>query len=811
MRKKPCKLLSSVAYCAIAALAAGGARAQTAADAPTATANRQSTIEEVIVMAQRRAQSLQDVPISVAAVSGETLQQQGAANIEGLNRLIPNVVVEHVGLFPTAASLSMRGIGYAGIESYTDPDVAIYANGVYQARNGVALSSTVDLEAIEVLRGPQGTLYGRNAYAGAMSLRTRRPEMDDTNGSASFTLGNYGRVDAELVLNVPIVTDKVAARIALRAHELDGYFRNHGIIDAAGTVDQTLEGRRVGAEKTLYIRPSLRFTPDERLDIQFIGEFYRDRSDASPAQHGPGGTVIAAAGFPGRNPFGDKSRGLPDDGSSPFRIGYNLADRATDVDQYFIINDTSYDLGHGFVRGIFSYMRTDSEIWADTDGENVNIFSSARYEDYRAKTAELQYVSTDLGPLGLIVGASYLWDHYQTTQFSFTDFAPPFVERFTPFTVNPSYINNTGKREAWAVYAQAEYHITEPLSVVVGGRYSWERKYGVRGQNTTLSAAGFLPTIDASKHTFSNNPAIVFGPREESWNNFAPRVGVNYKANEDVLLYAFWQRAYKSGGFNANNADRQGFEVPYGEQSVDDFEAGFKSELLDRRLRLNVNVFYGLYDNLQRGLQTPSATAPSGVVLVTTNVADIKSYGLEAEIAGQVTPSLTVFANIGWNKAKYTSFCADLDGAELTATPVSGLPICSPITTITTAAGPRFLVPNDWSHLKPMRAPRWDVTAGFTQEFAVDAGTVLVSGNANYRSSAWVDALNRPYGYRPSMFTVDGSVVFTPNEGKYTVTVWGHNLTNEVEILNYLFIGPLFADQHPTKPRTEGVTLGVKF
>ncbi|MBW8812654.1 MAG: TonB-dependent receptor [Caulobacterales bacterium] len=762
-------------------------------------------------MAQRRAQSLQEVPISIAAVSGEALQRQAAANIEGLNRLIPNVIVEHVGLFPTAAALSVRGVGYVGVESYTDPDVALYVNGVYQARNGSALSSTVDVEQIEVLRGPQGTLYGRNAYAGAVALRTRRPDMDATNGSASVTIGNYGRVDGELVLNAPIVTDKVAVRVALRSHELDGYYKNDGIIDAAHTVDQTLKGKSAGAEKTLFIRPSLRFTPDARWDIQFIGEYYRDRSQASPSQHGPGGTVIAGFGFPGHNPFGDDTRGLPGDGSSPFTIGYSLADKPTHIDQYFLINDTSYDLGFGTLRGIFSYMKTKSQIWADTDGENINVYSSARYEDYHAKTAELQYVSSGLGPLGLVAGMTYLRDSYNTTQLTFTNFAPPFVPVFSPFTVNPSYINNTGKRESWAAYAQAEYHITAPLSVVLGGRYSWERKYGVRGQNTTLSVSGFPPSYDFSQHTFSNNPLIVFGPQHDSWSNFSPRVGVNYKAREDVLLYAFWQKAYKSGGYNANNADRQGFETPYGEESVDDFEAGFKSEWLDHRVRVNVNAFYGLYDHLQRSLVTPSATAPSGVVTVTTNAADIKSYGLEAELAGRVTPSLTVFANVGWNKAKYTSFCADLDGAEATQTPASGRAICGPITTISTAAGPRFLVPNDWSSLKPIRAPRWDITTGFTQRFDLDPVAISVNGTANYRSSSWVDALNRAYSYRPSALTFDGSLVFTPVKGAYTVTVWGQNLTNKVRVLSYLLIAPLFADQQPTNPRTFGVTLAAKF
>ncbi len=156
-------------------------------------------------------------------VTGEQLNATGAATIESLNRLVPNAVIEHVGLFPTHASLSMRGVGYAGVESFTDPQVAVYVNGVYQARNATALTSAVDVDAIEVLRGPQGTLYGRNAFAGAVSVRTTRPDMDDQEASAQATLGTFGKQDFDLVVNQPLIEGLLAGRIAVRQHHLDGY------------------------------------------------------------------------------------------------------------------------------------------------------------------------------------------------------------------------------------------------------------------------------------------------------------------------------------------------------------------------------------------------------------------------------------------------------------------------------------------------------------------------------------------------------------------------------------------------------------
>ncbi|MGE0741170.1 MAG: TonB-dependent receptor [Hyphomonadaceae bacterium] len=795
-------------------------------------------VGEVIVTAQRREQNLQDVPLSMAAFNAEALTEVGANNIEAINGLVPNVVVEHVGLFPAAASLSMRGVGYAGIESFADPDVAVYINGVYQARNAVALSSTVDVQQIEVLRGPQGTLYGRNAYAGVISLTTNRPEMDEASASAAATLGNYGRVDLEFVGNVPLIENVLAGRIAVRSHRLDGFFENNGIIDAAGTVDQSLEGDPIGREDTLYVRPTLRYTPNNNLTVDFIGEIFRERSEAYPAVGMPAAAPPAAgvnavgifANCPtpavrpqatvcygARNPFGDESRGLPGDGSDPFSIGTNMGGRPANYDSQVYVLDAAYDLANGRVRAIISHTDVEEEVWADTDGTNQNVFSSARWQDYRAFTAELQYVADWGERLNVVSGITYLADEYNTTQLSFTDFSAPFIGEFTPFSVNPSYINNEGERTAWAAYAQFEYNITDPLSIVLGGRYSWEEKTGYRGENTTLSAAGFAPTIDFSSHPFSTVPGVVFTAPDQSWSNFAPRVGVNYEVSDDMLVYAFWQRAFKSGGFNGNAADRAAFETPYDEQTVDSYEAGFKSEWLDRRLRVNVNFFFAEYQDLQRSAVTPSSTAPSGVVTVTSNAAAVESYGVEIETAMLITPNFTVFANIGYNPSEYSDYCADLDGAGISNTPAPGQVGCAPVTNVDLGpAGPspedRFLVPTDNSALRTLRAPEWDITAG--GEYAVDlsgGGDLTFNASVNYRSEAWTQLLNVPYSYRRPMTTVDGNIVWEPDGGNFSVTLWGRNLTDEVDVLNYTPVAGQFAFMHPTPPRTYGVTLRADF
>ncbi|MDB5446545.1 MAG: TonB-dependent Receptor Plug Domain [Phenylobacterium sp.] len=846
------RMLSTTAFSVLAVLIAPVAHAQTAPPPPAPSGGGGAQLEEVVVTAQRRTENLQNVPLSVVAVGGEQLRRNGIQTIESLNRLAPNAVIERVGLFPGAASLSMRGIGYSGIESFTDPDVAVYVNGIYQARNATALSQALDVSSIEVLRGPQGTLYGRNAYAGAISVVTNRPNMTNLEGTGVATIGNKGLRDFDLIGNVPIVHDVLAARIAMRSHNLDGLWKNNGLI--RGVVDSPLAGRTVGAEKSFVIRPSLRYTPNERWDIQFIGEFLREDDQAAPIASLPivpnaasptGFTPSSIVGFGGyqHNPFGDKRLGIPSDGTDPYTTGYSLGDKPMKFDQDTFTLDASYDTGFGRLRFLGNHQTTKSDVWADTDGSVANIFSSGRWENYKGDSAELQFVSKFNFPLDIVAGLFAFHDQYKTTQLSFTNNNANFPDQFnqanylrlapggTTATCNASlalaartgclypfyvisYINNGGKRTAYAAYIQGEYHVTPQLGVVLGVRYSYEKKFGYYGSNTELGTTGLSTLLDPASHALPTTPGQVFTVSPLKNDSWSPRVGVNYKLTSDIFLFAFWQRAFKSGGFNANSADRTAFQTPYGPETVDNFEGGVKSEFFDHKLRVNVQAFYAKYKDLQRSQVVASPTASSGVTTVVTNNADVTSYGVEAEIAARPMEGLTLFTNIGWDHAAYTRYCFDFNGAEATPTPAIDTThqVCGPVVPVVLANGTtQFLVPQDYSSNRPLRAPRWDITAGFTKEFPLEFGRLALTGSVNYRSDVETDLANRPFSFRPSMTVVDATFGFTPNNGRYTVSVWGHNLNNDVEILGYTPVGSTFAFGAPTQPRTFGVTATVNF
>lgn len=848
---------SMTSYCmtAILALWASSAAAQTEPDAsPPAAAPGQATqpaaapaprsgsifsqrsqLDQVTVQAQRKEESQQSVPVPVSAFTAEALERKFAVDLEDLNKAAPAVQLQHVGLFQHAAAFTIRGIATGGIESFDDPHSAVFIDGVYQARNAWALSNMLDIEAVEISRGPQGTIYGRNAFAGAITVRTMKPDVTEYSGKASLQVANAGSLVVGLVGNMPIVQDKVALRIASQFLKFSGYTKNNGIIIDSGPfepvvshIDEDLRGKRLGGDKYVYLRPSLRFTPNDALDVTLTTEIIRERGDGSPALNalfdprtpsnpfcGPAGTPVAFNCntsffeflYPpnglASNPFGDGGTGEKGDGSDPFYTGWNLDPNRNDLNSYNATLNSDYRTSFGTFSFTANYAWQRSEIFTDTDGTNVDLFSSVRFEDYQTYQFEAHFVSDFSDVVDMIAGVFYLWDQYQVGQKLYT----PNIGPFTPDNPLQSFGTNGQDRKTWAAYVQTEWHITDALSLVTGIRYSWEKKYKIFGTPITAIADQGIPgNSDFSK--FPTGPtSLIFGPVEDTWDNFAPRAGVNYQVNDDVLLFAFWQRAYKSGGFVNNAATLQTFQTPYGEERVDNFEGGIKSDWFDSRLRLNANAYWSKYKGLQRQIIRP-ADVPSGQETFTTNAADARSWGLELELTAIPMDGLTINGNIGYNNIKYTRFCADLDGPETTPVPASGRTVCGD--TIITAIG-QYLVDADYSDLDIGGAPKVIANLGFTYDFPIgNMGNLSVGSNLNYTSALTRNQSIGRLDRRP-MLLVDAAINWESPDGQYKVSLWGKNLTNEVERLSSTPVAFLFAFEHATRPRTYGITMTADF
>ena len=801
-----------------------------ASSAPQGVLGPRSQIEEVMVQAQKRVESEQSVPVAITAISELALERKFATDLEDLNNAVPNVELTHVGLFQHAASFNIRGIGTSGIESYSDPAVAVFIDGVYQARNAWALSNMLDIEAVEVMRGPQGTIFGRNAFAGAIAVRTKNPELDGFGGRASLEVANAGKLVVGLIGNIPLVEDKVAFRMATQFLKFSGYFKNDGLDPATGLIDENLEGKRLGGDKYVYLRPSLRFTPNDNLDIVLKGEIIRQRGDGTPASAGlfdprtpsnsncGAGLVGTPAAFNcnvstverlyppnglAKDPFGDGVLGTRGDGSDPYRVGWSQPENLTDLNSYNFTANVDYVTDIGTFTLTTNYLSQKNEIWTDVDGTNADLWISARWESYKTYQGEFHYVSDFSDVVDVTAGLFFLHDKFQVGQLIMT----PGIGEFVRDNPLANYGTNGQTRKTWAGYLQLEYHLTDALSAVAGGRYSWEKKYNVFGTPIVSRGAQGIPA-GADLGTYPVGPnTTLFGPAEGTWDSFSPRVGLNWQASDDVLLFAFWQRAFKSGGFVTNAATVTTFSTPFGQERVDNYEVGIKSDWFDRRLRINANAYYAEYNGLQRQIIRP-ANVGSGQETYTTNAADARAWGLELELTAIPMDGLTISGNIGYNNIKYTGFCADLDGPETTSVPASGRAVCGDITS--TPSG--FIVDADYSDLRLAFAPKLRGSIGATYDFTIgDMGSVSLSSSLNYSSKMSVLAQGLPYGDRKSLFTVDASINWEAPNGKYRVSLWGRNLNNDIERLSTTGISAVLRYEHGTTPRTYGITAIAEF
>ncbi|MFN3233551.1 MAG: TonB-dependent receptor [Alphaproteobacteria bacterium] len=818
--------LRVLTYAAGLTMATGAAFAQGDATTEAAANERvgRSTLETITVETkQSDAADIQSISTAVTGFSGVKLEREFAVTLEDFNHSIPNVQLEHVGLFQAAASFSMRGIGTAGIESFADPVVAVFVDGAYYSRNAVSLLDLFDIESIQALRGPQGTLYGRNAFAGAITVQTKRPEMDEFGGEFHADIGNAGRLNLGIIGNMPVVEGKVAIRIAANYHKLDGFYRNSGEVlesydPATATlvtrIDEDLKGTRHNGEKSVYFRPSIRFTPNDRLDVSIIGEIWRDRGDGTtnpsqcyqpnsfppPLGNGPSGATAlhTAFGFPCKDPFGDARFNVDGDGSDPFESDFNLEPNQTNHDVWGITVDGSYDTEFGTFSLMFNHRDVDEDVTSDTDGYNYDVFSSTRLQVFKSTQFELRYNTTIAESIDILAGVFFLKDQYEVQQYLwiFADsalFGGGGFGRDNPFL---SWGRNGQDRKTWAGYIQIDWNITDQFSVTLGGRYSWEKKYNVVGMAindsncppgetifTALCNGAPFAGNDPSDPT-DFNPAVSFGPVADTWDAFSPRIGVDYQLNDDVLIFAFWQRAFKSGGFLNNAGSQSVFEDPFDQERVDNYEIGMKSDWLNDRLRVNMNVFHARYADLQRSVIREANTS-TGQETFTDNAAGAKSWGVELEFSAIPVDGLTIFGILGWLDIQYKDFIADINGDG---------------------------VLTDNSGLDLVRAPKWDMNFGFTYEFAVgNAGFVTIGSNVTHTSRLVLTVPN-DFGFdRRPVTSINAQINWESANGKYRVSVWGKNLNNDIERLGGTPVGGLFAFFAATQPRQYGITAVANF
>jgi iron complex outermembrane receptor protein len=588
----------------VSALAlAGAAHAETAAAPAAVEAESAPAIEQVVVTAERRATNLQKTAIAISAFSEKLLADRKIDSIRDLSGQVPNFSISRVTISHTTQTYALRGVGEA--DPIQEPVLAVYVDDVYIPRQIGSMVEFNDLERIEVLRGPQGTLYGRNSSAGALRIITRDPG-EAFRAKAEVGLGNYGAVDVRALVEGPLVEGKLAGSLSYIHHERDGV-----------TFDPTLnhDVNRIDLDAW---RAKLRWTPTDRLDVLLTLNALRDRSDTRsyvPVSQ-PTGEHRTDRSYSEVEPVQDL-----DQVSGALRVQYELNDnlKLKSVSSYggFNLNPVAYD----------------------NDGVAALIQKNLIHYNDQYVTQEVQ-LNGDYGKLTFTSGAFYLHERFfvQRDGYSRRNALPtdPVV---TPGNYGFARAHNITNTDAYALFGEASWAFSDCFSVTGGLRWTNEKKDFVF-DNKVLNLQGQV--VGQS----------IAGQADKIFSSITPKLSVQYQWTPDVLQYVTWSKGFKSGGFD-NRATRLDLATrPFAPENVDTYETGLKTELFDHRARVNLAVFYNDYKDLQVSYSDPAYPGNS----VRANAGKAHTYGVELESDVRATERLSLQASAGYLFAVYDKY-----------------------------------------------------------------------------------------------------------------------------------------------------------
>ncbi len=714
---------------ALAAACATSAVAQEAA--PDAAASVQTaTVDDIVVTAQRREQRLQDVPLAVSAFGAEALADGKVESLVNLDGKIPNVLLAPVGAYPFASAFFIRGLGFADVESSFEPSVGVELDGVYLSRNVGAVQDFFDVDGVTVLRGPQGTLYGRNTIGGVVSVRSRAPSFD-FGARAQATIGSNGRQELRAAIDGPLIADKLAGKVSILSKSYDGYVKND-------------DGRDMGAQDVFSIRGSLLWTPTDNFDASLIVDHTTDEGTGPAFENASLPTmVLGTAGYPA------------DDDRKPF-VSHVGEDIFSNLESTGATLQAHWDVGAVKLTSITGYRKTDTQSLSDFDGEKIRFLNVSRDETHDQLSQEFRLNSAGDGPLNYVVGAYYLTQEYDI---AIRQYGLAFVG---PDAGSTLYANQ--KADAAALFGQIDYEAMPGLTLTLGGRYSKESK------EFTIQ-----PLFFPSGQTF-----------KADFDDFSPKVGVSYAWTPNVMTYAQYSRGFRAGGFNGRAGSFTAVG-PYDSETVDSYEVGIKSDLFDRRLRLNAAAFTTAYNDMQQSVNQLVPGTNVNQTLV-SNVGKATINGFEGEAVVRVSHAFTLTGTLAYLDAGFDEFTANLgDGQGVI----------------------------DRTNLPFAYAPEWSgsLTANYKEDFnfgTVSAQASLRKATDLYTSFSPINVVS-DLTLRKANTVLDASVGVEFAGGRWRANLWGKNLTDELVVNNTFAVGNLLAARVYQPPREIGLDIGYRF
>ncbi|MCJ9428022.1 TonB-dependent receptor [Kordiimonas marina] len=560
-------------------------------------------LEEIVVSARRKLENLQQTPVSVSALGENQLDRLQATDIGDLQNSVPGLTI-HVGDASNVVAY-IRGVGQIDSLAFADPGVGIYLDDVYLGRAQGAFLDVYDVDRIEVLRGPQGTLYGRNTIGGAIKYVSKQPD-NVFAGRVEATVGDYGQRRVKAGLNVPIVEGKLFAKAAVAYDGRDGYATN------------LATGKSDGDKKSLSFRLGVRWLATDALTVDLSFDQSEDNSDTSrtPNRETSVFGIVPASDNPREvdADFNDLNR-LKTRGWSG-RVTYDLSDT------------TSF-------KSISAYREMNYDTHLDLDATALPLFGVFVDEGQDQFSQELQLSHTAASGWSLITGLYYFTEHDVTMSGIFGP-AIAFISNSLNDQTNKSY----------AAYSQLDYPVNDRLSLTLGLRYTYETKDFARIQEFYGADTPMVPVLGTGARVtdFSVNA---------NWSSLSPKAGLDYKLSDNNFLYASVSKGFKSGGFDgrSNSANQA---VPYNPETMWAYEVGSKNTLLDGRMSVNLAAFYNDYKNLQLSSFVADQNGNFSALFTNAGAASIK--GLELELKVRPTEALSLNAAVNFTDAHYSEY-----------------------------------------------------------------------------------------------------------------------------------------------------------
>ncbi len=674
-------------------------------------------LEEIVVTAEKREASIQDVPIAIAAVTGETIENLAIDDIMDLYVQTPGMSFSRAG---GEAQVYIRGIGTDAFGVTIDPSVAIHMDGVYLGRPQMGLAQFLDVERVEILKGPQGTLYGRNATGGAINVISRKPG-DDTDGYLGLGIGSWERQEIKAAGNVQL-GEGWAARFAGRYLADDGFTDD---LDSNG--ENSIDDQELTA-----LRGTFAYDNATLVNATIVVE-HTDFSSGNRSSKPLDGLSFAVVNGAAAQDFGQTRNNLPtyhDWDSSGLSLTLNV--------------DFSDSLTLTSITGWRDY---DSDFFFNTDGTEIEVTRSYFAYESDQISQEFRLASNTDSALSWMIGAYYLDEDKEGALGLGRNTHPSFG------TVS-FIIPNTDETQALALFGEVNWQINDLWSATLGLRYSDEEKSdftsvgAIFGDFTGLESTGSV---------------VQFFTRTEdaSWDDVSPRLVLSYTPNADTLIYGSVTQGFKSGGWNAFDGS-----PAFNPEEVTSFEVGFKSDFADGTVRLNGSIFSYDYKDLQ------VSTFQNGLT-VTTNAADADVWGVELELWARPTPDFMLAASVGYLSAEYKDFQSAFGSCPADATPAELAGGC-----MGAAAGEARVVQLSGNTLQ--NAPELKANVNGTYTIGLDGGSAVdLFWQVSHQSEIFHTQFNDPLIGQDGVTLVDARAAWTSADDKYTVALYGKNLTDE--------------------------------